>query len=158
MIYENIPTKYLVNDPFMNLVNVLYQMLVIANVADTMREGLIDAEYDNDSDLVACGKAVNVLTNIHDNLKSNANNISKGALNNKYRMILRDMCNDEDKTDDDAMKVWNEVTKSEDIVLMLDQKSEDIVLMISPLLIECDIDFITRETETRLGELHTNPF
>ncbi len=82
MIYENIPTKYLVNDLFMNLVNVLYQMVIVANVADIMRDSLIDQEYDNDGDLVACGKSINILTTIHDNLKTNINKLTKALIIN----------------------------------------------------------------------------
>lgn len=158
MIYENIPTKYIVNNPFMNLVNVLYQMVIVANVADIMRDSLIDQEYDNDGDLVAWGKSINVLTTIHDNLKTNVNNLTK-ALNNKYFMILRDMTENEDNTDDDAMKVWREVTTkgSEEVIIMLDQKSEDLCNLITPILIDCNVGFITTETEARYGDLHTNP-
>ena len=159
MIYENIPMKYLVNEPFMNLVNHLYQMLIVANVAHMMRESLIDTEYDNDGDLVASGKAINVLTTIHDNLKTNVKSIAI-SLNENYIMILRDMTENEDNTDDDAMKVWNEVTTkgSQDIIFMLDQKSEDLCNLISPLLIDCNICFITTETQARFGDLHINPY
>ena len=159
MIYEKIPTKYLVNDPFMNLINHLYQMLIVANVADAMRDSLIDTEYDNDGDLVACGKSINVLTTIHDNLKTNVNNLSN-ALNENYITILRDMTKNEDTIDDDTMKVWNEVTTkgSEDIILILDQKSEELCNLISLLLIDCNICFITTETQARFGDLHINPY
>ena len=159
MIYENIPMKYLVNDPFMNLVNVLYQMVIVVNIANIMRDSLIDTEYDNDGDLVACGKSINVLTTIHDNLKTNVNNLST-ALNDKYIMILRDMTENEDNINDDVMKVWNEVTTkgSEEVIIMLDQKSEDLCNLISPLLIDCNIGFITTETQARYGDLHINPY
>ena len=159
MIYEKIPTKYLVNDPFMNLINHLYQMLIVANVADAMRDSLIDTEYDNDGDLVASGKAINVLTTIHDNLKTNVNNLSI-TLNKKYHMILRDMTENVDNIEDDRMKVYNEVltNESEDSIVLLGEKSTELMEIISPLLIDCNIGFITTETQARYGDLHINPY
>jgi hypothetical protein len=157
MIYEKIPTKYLVNDPFMNLINHLYQMLIVANVADAMRDSLIDTEYDNDGDLVASGKSINVLTNIHDSLITNVNNLSI-TLNKKYHMILRDMTENVDNIEDDRMKVYNEVltNESEDSIVLLGEKSTELMEIISPLLIDCNIDFNRKVIQTPYGELRTS--
>ena len=156
MIYENIPAKYLVNDPFMNLVNHMYQMLIVVNVADIMRDSLIGREYDNDGDLVASGKGINVLTTIHDNLKTNVNNIAI-SLNEKYIMMLSDRSKNGDNIKADCMKVWNEVStnESEDMFFLLSQKSEELCELISPLLIDCNINFIIKVTQTPYGELRT---